>query len=180
MATTKPPAPRVVPPDPKVNPTVPTVTAEASGSSEGSYKSYHRRISTALANLSLGVPTQARCILDGYFRFLGKSMVHVDFPRTLRVQPNNPEASAEGAGSKYLLLYFHVGNAVKTYQQLGYSLRSWAGIAITPAGETAVKAEFAALEARTAHLEMLARTKLADLHITGSDAQGWRLERAGT
>ncbi len=169
MDSTLPSTPdRNIPPGPKVDPTIPTVPTTIEPGFAASHVGLGKRIRSALATLSLNSPPQARAILDGYFRFLGKNQYHVDFPRTLRPMPNNPEASAECGG--HLLLYFHVGSAIYAYQCNGRLLAMKNN---TKTHGEALAASRALLLSRVEHLEALTTPPLC---IVGSSDKGWRLE----
>lgn len=144
--------------------------------------SHIQRLRAALASLE-GNPrthTSARAILSGYYRFINPKMNKVDFPRSLRPHPGNAEHGTEG-GSKYLVLYFHVGNAIEG-MYAAYKLdleraelhpdNAQGRAAQLPGVEEAV----AILEQRVQLLERLATTTLDKWFLMGDDARGFHMD----
>jgi hypothetical protein len=124
-----------------------------------------QRLRTALADIELKQPSAARAILSSYYRFIttAPSMtVQADahFPRTVRQHPADPERCTEGEGNKYILLYFHVGNALLAlYDSV-----------VPPVAQV--------LETRIALLEEIAANGLERYLISGDDRRGYCLVRS--
>jgi hypothetical protein len=105
-------------------------------------------------------------MLDAYFRHISPTLrerADTYFPRTVRRHPRNPERTRE-YGSKFLALYFHVGNAILGYYDAVMAVRMNQKI-----GEE--------LESRIALLEAVAAEGMDKFCLEGTDAGGFFLAR---
>lgn len=127
---------------------------------------YGNRLRKSLAIISEKSPSSARALLDAYFLFLAPSRrLQQDqmFPRTVRRHPRSDERSTE-FGNKYLLLYFHVGNAILAYYD-----------SLNEAGQKDFDAEATILGDRVRLLEEIAREGIDAYALDGDDTKGYAL-----
>lgn len=106
----------------------------------------------------------ARAIITGYYRFISPKLTGVDFPRSLRRHPADPECSFEG-GNKYLVLYYHIGNALDALYT-AYRIDD-----VDEKGATLLT-----LENRTKLLERLATRTIHQWFLIGDERTGYRLD----
>lgn len=152
--------PTAAPPvaNPSGNPASPSGSVPEGTSSLGTYL---KRLRSTLASIESNPKTHttARAILSGYYRFINPRMTCEDFPRSLRRHPANPEAGFEG-GNKYLVLYFHVGNALDALYEAHKS----------------ANLNLALLEKRVQLLERLATRPVEGWFLIGDERKGFRLD----
>lgn len=126
-------------------------------------------------------PSSANAIISGYYRHLSTKMLDAAFPRTLRRHPVNADRSSDGQGNKWVLVYFYMGNAIRTWQDIGHMARALKQL---KPGDTTGQADqikktiadaLVVLNDRVTQLEMVTLLPFDKLYIVGSDSKGWAL-----
>lgn len=134
------------------------------------------RIRRAVCIISEKRPSIERSTIDQFLRFISPSMVSangVGFPRTCRRHPLNDERTREG-GSRALVLYFHIGNAILGFYEY---LKIEANVArVEPEVLDAQLSEaLDKLNARIDLLEGIARLGLDASNVIGDAMSGYTL-----